>query len=465
MGDSEGACWTIDSPDDDEAVVMLLQTSVAKASGKSATSCISLASRLALVFVMSILVLLFFLYKRLRVGKAPPEKLAKSNTHTHTYERAAHFDNAKFFCLALVVYPHWALIERWRDSTTSLVRLAELQHALDQTFWFHMPLFTMISGAVSGSFTNARLIRMIVTLVVPLLVVLFMIDPLAKSASHGESFRLPDPYDAIFVQCGPGPLWYVRCLVFWRLLCWLFESISPSSTVHMLFAILLGVCGVYLGPLYSDLTPTLGNCAWVRTATMAPFFFAGRWLDWNWLSDNIPVMPRIMICANWSLLLILCGLIQTFNRQYDDVTYQFESPTNPFASYMFIQSACSADVYFHWARYITDACFRGLLGIAFLYGCVPRVDMFITEVGANTMYAYVLHAYFLDTDLAAQTGKLYVAALPHTPSFGVQMLLNAAGILAACTFTCILSSRLSRVLLGWALQPTWLLPWLLPSKT
>lgn len=164
--------------------------------------------------------------------------------------RDPYLDNVKAVLITLVVVGH--LIER--------VPLGIADVPYKWIYAFHMPAFVFISGYLTRNFraTPRRSLTLVTSLLVPYLV-LNVVEAIERYA-RGDHFAL-NLFRPSFAS------WYLLALFAWRLLTPLLRAIPWA----VLFAVLASLAVVTYGGIGQDLSAA-------RIVSFLPFFAAGLWL-------------------------------------------------------------------------------------------------------------------------------------------------------------------------------------------
>eukprot|EP00401_Gymnodinium_catenatum_P005520 CAMPEP_0117604934 /NCGR_PEP_ID=MMETSP0784-20121206/78938_1 /TAXON_ID=39447 /ORGANISM="" /LENGTH=537 /DNA_ID=CAMNT_0005407971 /DNA_START=90 /DNA_END=1703 /DNA_ORIENTATION=+ len=385
----------------------------------------------------------------LRASEAPPK--------VEDTLRNAHFDNAKFLALSLVVLGHWF-------STGNL----PFTECILKATWFHF--FCMLSGAVSTAPpTRYRLVRFAVSNVGPLIMACLVLFPLggviisiANGAEVGQTlsnvdWRKASPFELI-VSYGFGPIWYLRIIVIWRLSSWMMYAIPGH--LQLALSLFVGTMvvvqnddGVVFGPNADFIV--------VRAATMAPFFFAGRCIDWQWLASVVPEPSHRLLAASWIVLFGYVALYEAFPDSCDTFLMAVETWWHPFVRCCHQYDLQTEQFQQHcWARYWADLLLRGAQAVLFFLFCVPRGRVYFTTRGTRSMYPYLLHMMVLRLGFlhAPKAGASWTALNPYGTwgTVGISAIMQLASFLGCVVLTFLLASDACRDVFGWALEPTWL---------
>lgn len=388
--------------------------------------------------------------------------------------RDPHLDNAKWLCMMLVISGH---------ILGALPRVSAYYAAYSAATWLHIPLFAMLAGAMSKRPpTVARAIRVLQTLGLPLVFVVFVINivsfPVGYLAHYGffgmdggdreylkaviagarKPFR--DPVGALLFFQGPGAIWYLRCLLLWKLdpsdalLSRAPALAKPALVAAVSCAALYApsdCCSVWRSSVgYSGGAANFGPFACVRAALLWPFFYAGQKLDWRALGARYPTRPAGDLAPLVFYATVVCAVAY---RPLDWVLPSIGTDADePFTSYVplcaaeaAVARAAAGGRALVWrdcgwggllllpARYAGELAFRGAGALAFFLCCVPRDRTWFTAAGGRTLYPYLLH------DRTRFTYHLGVALAPiftwggidnHVPWANTMRTLGARQLLA-----------------------------------
>lgn len=304
-------------------------------------------------------------------------------------ERNAFFDNAKLVLIFLVVFGH-------------LIRPAAQESAFMHTLYiwiytFHMPAFIFLSGFFAKGAGNKQYIANLAKkLLLPYLIfqgLYTVFYYLIGKSSWKTSIFEPQ-----------WALWFLFSLFSWHLLLILFKKLPPVSGVALAAAIGLGV-GYF---------PEIGAAfSLSRTFVFFPFFLAGYWLT----SEQLMMLKRPSI--KLAGVAIMAGMAIAI----------YAGPE--WKTGWLLASKSYADlgmpVMGSLARLLVYG--AAVLMSASVLAWVPRQRVKLTNLGARTLYVYLLHGFFIQSFRQAD---MFVA----------QNLVDmAAVILIAAALVLLLSSK------------------------
>ncbi|MBO0827885.1 MAG: acyltransferase family protein [Streptosporangiales bacterium] len=262
------------------------------------------------------------------------------------------FDNAKFLAIALVVVGHGL----------EPLRGLEPVRALYYTIYlFHMPVFILVAGYLSRSFTAKprQVQRLIAGVAVPYLV----FEVSYELASHfwgGASWTI-DTLTPSFA------MWFLLALFIWRVTTPLWNAIRPG------YAIAIAVA-VSLAAGFSTLTPVLDLH---RVLGFLPFYVAGLVLPAGYFDALRRWWARALA------LPLLAGAFVT--------AYLFR----PSLQWLYYREryhdlgGSNLSGVWHRAAFLV----AGFVLLSAFLALVPRRHVWFTSLGAATMYVYLLHRY------------------------------------------------------------------------
>jgi hypothetical protein len=283
-------------------------------------------------------------------------------------ERDLMLDNAKFCAMVLVVASHIPshmygyAHGTWTRPDASL-RPTRFDEAIWLATWFHMPLFAILSGAVTRSMTAARFSRLVTTLVAPLVLYELVLRPVVEcwlvGLLTGGAATPPSvcgvvgeapifwrrPLSAIACPSDTGKAWYLHVLITWRLALRPLLDCIPCGYLRAAAVLSLGILAAYapsgrdaLFGLCSDSSVEhaegFGPFSVIRSLSLAPFFFLGGGIDLAALA-RLVTQPCGGTYAGWALY---CVFLAALVASPDDgvltmIVSAVEVPSSPFSSY------------------------------------------------------------------------------------------------------------------------------------
>ncbi|GLY89150.1 acyltransferase family protein [Actinoallomurus iriomotensis] len=318
--------------------------------------------------------------------------------------RDPFFDNAKFMAIVLVVAGH------------SIVNLRDVRaaHALYMfVYTFHMPVFIVITGYFSRNFTfsGRKAQKLIVNLGVPYVVFETAYSTYHWAVGHSKfEISILDPYYLT---------WFLMALFLWRLSTPVWQQIRWPVLAAVLISLL------------SAMTALPGELEMHRTLGLVPFYVLGLVLK----PEHFEMLKRPVARVLGGITLVLALAF----------TYLF-ADRHMTTEWMYWRDG-NADM--HVNNLVGSGMRLGLLvgaGIlvfAFLT-MVPARQTWFTNLGATTLYAYLLHGFA--TKLMEYMGWYDTPFLHTLPGIAVTALTGA--VLAT-----ILCTPPVRWLMHWALEP------------
>ncbi|MFF5898084.1 acyltransferase family protein [Streptomyces argenteolus] len=327
--------------------------------------------------------------------------------------RDPYFDNAKYLAIVLVAMGH-----AWEPLPGS-GRLVETVYTF--VYAFHMPVFILIAGYFSRGFELRpdRVWKLVTSLVVPY-VVFEVAYTLFERLTGAPGFPL-SPLTPYWL------LWFLPALFLWRL------TTPFWQTVRWPVAVSLAVAAV--GAVTSNIG---GDLQLQRVLQFLPFYVLGLCLRPEHFAfvrrravriASVPVCLVALAAAYWA---VPRTTTSWFFRRYG--AEQLGSPAWTGAPVTLFLFACAV---------VLSACFLAW---------VPGRKLWMTALGAGTLYGYLLHGFVIK---GAVRLDLFEADVLSTP-LG-RLLVSAA---AAAMVTALCSTPVRRVFryvveprLDWARRP------------
>ncbi|HEU5156281.1 MAG TPA: acyltransferase family protein [Streptosporangiaceae bacterium] len=338
-----------------------------------------------------------------RDGRPDTETPARPGGTRHK-QRDAHLDNAKFLGVVLVVCGH--VLEDLRDATGA--------HALYLfIYMFHMPLFIVLAGYFSRSFTfsagKAR--KLITSLAVPYVIfeIAFACYRWALGVADKPTISLLDPY---FVT------WFLLALFVWRLSTPVWQQLRWPIGGAVVISVLSGTADL---PTMMDLYRMLG---------LLPFFVIGLMLK----PEHFELLkrPRVRVAG----ALVLAGGLIMANLVHRKMTTEWALWRMGFAD-LHVSNLTGAGMRL-------GMLLAGATLVAAFLAIVPSRHTWFTRLGGATMYAYLLHGF--GTKLMEARGWYDPSWLHTVPGVAVAMA-------AAAGFAVLLMTAPVRRVTRWAVSP------------
>jgi fucose 4-O-acetylase-like acetyltransferase len=307
--------------------------------------------------------------------------------------RDAYFDNAKYVAIVLVAIGHsW---EPLRDGSRTVTALYNFVYA------FHMPAFIVISGYFSRSFdaSPARIRRLVTGVLVPY-VVFETAYTLYTRWTDGVPDRPITVLDPLYLT------WFLIALFVWRLTTPLWRNARWPLPVALVLAMLATV------------SPSIGNDLDLqRVLQFLPYFVLGLCLRpehfrllrrWRVRVLALPVLAGALLVSYWA------------------------APRMTGAWFFHRDSAQELGAPAWYGPLMTLATFGcSMILVACFLSWIPGRRLWITTLGAGTLYGYLLHGF------VAQGSKFwgwYDPAWVHGPLGEITVTVVAASIVTVlCT--------------------------------
>lgn len=281
-----------------------------------------------------------------------PEAAPEAETARRRGRRDPFFDNAKFLAILLVVVGH--SIAGLRD--VPLARAAYLF-----IYLFHMPLFIVITGYLSRnfSFNDGKARKLIVQLGVP-----YVVFEIAYSGydwlvgRNDLKISLLDPYYLT---------WFLLALFLWRL------STPVWQQIRWPLGVAVGIS------LLSYMTVLSGDLDLHRVLGLLPFYVLGLLLRPEHFEELKRPGARVLGAA-----LLLCAL-----------AFAFVASLHMNIGWIYWKNSharLGVDNLTGTAMRLVMMAAAVVLIAAFL-AVVPRRRTWFTDLGATTLYAYLLHGF------------------------------------------------------------------------
>ena len=367
-------------------------------------------------------------------------------------ERLALVDNARFCCVALVIFSHcadWLGVQGdaslwhpplggqarfWPRASADLTWPQMLYN--HYSLWF-MPAITFLSGLGSqAELTSARAERMLIYVVGPACLVYW-------TGLYDQSPVNPT-----------GHMWYLSALVLWRLAAVL---LRPLPRPHMLAVGALVTCfapRLFAADARVWGAPADTNPFALKLAVNYFFFFVlGLVTSMDHLR-RLSSVPRLRaVCAAATVLapcLFASDAVASAAEAHVADLYEFQ------------QQPALADLYpraSQWAPRATALVAVCALGSAAVLA-LPAARQWYTAAGGMTMYPYVLHVMVI----APMSNLAWFPATTRADTLENAALWIPGLLLLPLALCYALTTRLVRLVFWPVLEPTWLLLLLRPSS-
>lgn len=298
-------------------------------------------------------------------------------SHIDAKDRIYFYDNAKFLLILSVALVHfWSKYRHSYDYNTqnmvnNLTNNAFTKTACGFIHMYIMSGFFIISGFFASHEISYKKVAHLVTF---LIIPYFLLDTLAE-------FMFPDSKNNTLLLLEPFYiLWFVGVLIIYRILTPYLQYIRLSFLFFFLFVVTLGA---HLG------MRELEWGAW-DGIKFAPFYLLGYWLQQkNYIMSNIPSTKTRFLGLMGSALIIYG--IYYFNLNYSEYT------TDAGDAGVLSGVPYLIKKYEFPLSFIRDIILRILMVVsAFcILSLVPKRKTFFTNWGKNSLYAYLLHVFFI----------------------------------------------------------------------
>ncbi|MFJ4689506.1 acyltransferase family protein [Streptomyces sp. NPDC088789] len=272
-------------------------------------------------------------------------------------ERDPFFDNAKYLAIVLVVMGHaW---EPLRSESRAVTALYTFVYA------FHMPAFIVISGYFSRGFdaSPAKIKRLLTGVVVPY-VVFETAYTLFTRWSDGEPDRAISLLDPLYLT------WFLAALFIWRLTTPIWQRVRWPLPIALAVASL------------ATLSPDIGaDLDLQRALQFLPYFVLGLCLE----PEHFRLVRR-RAARLAALPVLLAALVFSY----------WAVPRMDYAWFFHHSAAEEFAVPAWYGPLMTLALFAcSMTLVACFLALVPGRRTWFTALGAGTLYAYLLHGFFI----------------------------------------------------------------------
>ena len=269
-----------------------------------------------------------------------------------TSRRDPWLDNAKMVLVTLVVIGH----------TLVLLPSSDLKsQAYDFIYYFHIPVFVLVTGYLSKSFryTKRHLWALVTTLVVPYIIFSWLMAHFRHEVGGGP---LLDP-----IWTNPRwPMWYLIVLVMWRL-------VTPILKVHWVMVPISVVISLLAGGTDQELFDIN------RALGLLPFFVLGLHLS----SDTLGLAKRRRA---WVLGLVILAATWWLAGHTDD----FWSTQWLFyrSSYESLGAGLGEGIWIRVRLLVVS-----VVGCFAVMSLIPARRTFLTAMGAYSLVVYLMHGF------------------------------------------------------------------------
>lgn len=271
-------------------------------------------------------------------------------------QRIPFFDNAKFLLMILVVFSHLLepFIEDWHG-------YHDLYYFI---FIFHMPAFILIAGHFSKGIGRGNGLKILKKTLMPYLVFQFIYSAYYTVIGLQSAFS----WNLLIPKWS---LWFLVSLFFWQCSLTVFKKLPPWAAVGL--SILLALVVGYL-PFIDR------NLALQRSFVFLPFFLIGHYFSWDKL---INVRSK----HKYSFALVGFGSLLLFISQFESFNKYWVFGSKPYEDFL------SAPELGAFVRLLVMM--LALVGILSFLLLVPRRQTIFTDLGRNTLTAYLLQGFIV----------------------------------------------------------------------
>lgn len=274
-------------------------------------------------------------------------------------KRTSYFDNAKFILMVFVVFGH--LLRTYIDDNETI-------YALYSTIYtFHMPAFIMLSGFFAKGFNKKGYIKKLSTkLIIPYLI-FQIIYTVYYYYLFDNSTLAVHPLDPNWA------LWFLLSLFFWNLMLFIFAKFKPAIgiTIAVCIALLIG----YVDSISNYLSLS-------RTFVFFPFFLIGFHLK----KDHFTKITHFPIKG---VAVLAFAVIFTWFYISPGIDSKWMLGSKPYSE---MGAVTVLSMFKRLGIFILNT------GMIFSFmALVPKGRYFFTKWGAQTLYVYLLHGFFVRT--------------------------------------------------------------------
>ena len=277
-------------------------------------------------------------------------------------ERDLYWDTLKFMLIFLVVYGHtistFSPCGSFNNATYNLI------------FIFHMPLFIFVSGRFSHINNKSKYIQSILRILETYIVFQFLRS--FMPVLLGESFTFQTILS--FLLRPQYTLWYLLCLVYWRLLVLIIPKRVLDNHPILILGISIVVC------IFGGFIPIPASILSIQRAmSFLPFFFMGYYsaeIDLMKYIRKINIgIPIISIIAVFLFIYFFLNTELGFVL-YAKSSYWSHPIFSPYTLCMFRLLLFLA------------ASFLGIMVMRLV-----RVQPFMAKLGGATLFIYIFHSF------------------------------------------------------------------------
>lgn len=317
--------------------------------------------------------------------------------------RDYYFDNLKFLLITLVVIGH--LIEPLNEDPI-------LRPIYLMIYTFHIPLFVLISGYFAKNIGSGDYLNKVISrLIVPYL--------LFESLYSLFDFWIYDRAELKFSYFTPYWLmWFFLSMILWK--------VAMPYIIRIRYALPI-VIGIAILAGYANDAQYYASVS--RTLVFFPFFLIGYYMDKSWIEKLRTTTMRIISGVGLILTyVIMSSYGYMYKKEWFFGSFSYESLGHP---------EWSAGLY-RVAVYVAAVLIGGMVMILIPQRSLP----WISTMGTNTLYTYLLHGFIV---LYLTAGDAY----SHFTTTTEKLLLIPLGIM----LTMVLSFSSIRYLFKWLVEP------------
>lgn len=228
-------------------------------------------------------------------------------------------------------------------------------------YLFHMPAFAFASGYVTRSPQHAA--RTAIRALLPIYLGFSVVHLVVRSVFFGTWEW------SIFV--GPGLLWYLLALLFWRLLLPVFDALRHPVIIALILSLLAG--------LTERLDTTLTS---QRVFVFLPMFLMGHYAR-NGAIERIRKTPWIV----GPTAIAVIATVAWYAAQTGAMKLALLNGNKPYPA---IDGPMWAEMTGRVVIVVTTLC-----AVVAMFRMLPRSKTFYTHLGQYSLGVYVLHMYFI----------------------------------------------------------------------